>query len=521
MQIEMKKIVTLVLCLTSATLLAQSFKCYITPVENINTERNEYNTVFNTDYSKFTYTESKISKHGDSKEIVMSAAKENDEWTPKGKMLALGNKVSHIDIVEWITDDTVYVYKGRNSGKLYIYSFNGKKWKKSGKIKICKTRIKKCCLNSKGNILYFSTYDKKRGLGGQDIYACKKISGNKWDTPINLGPDVNSPSDDIAPFLAGDDMLFFSSDRDGGNGGFDIFLTKLDSGKWSKPVNLGEPINSSKDDAFLTMTNNERDAYLSSNRDGGKGGMDLYKITFILSKRLADALPQEKTLLSDKLLSDINLQKESHLDSTKITLLKGMIMGDDSVYLKAKVALSDNGLRQVIATQEAEDNGAYEVILPGGANYGIAVSYPGYLFHSENFDLPEQTEYKEIKKDIVLKRLAIGKNVALRNLFFETNKSDLNEASITELANVIQLLNDNPTLHIEIEGHTDNTGSKAYNQTLSEARAKSVVDYLVAHGIDAGRLTSKGYGFSKPVASNKTAEGRAENRRTELLVTKF
>lgn len=517
----MKKILLTLACITSTAVLAQNTKCYLNPIESLNTEKSEYNTVFNHDQTKLTYTEAVTYKHGDGKEYVMLAIKGDNGWEPKGKMIELGRKVSHIDVISWPSDDTIYAYKGRNSGKIYVYTFNGKKWKKSDKIKICKTRIRKCCFDSIGNTIYFSTTNKKTGIGGEDIYFCTKDSNGKWSTPVNLGSDVNSEKNDVAPVLVGEDLLYFASDRDGGIGGYDMYVSKRDSNAWGKPINLGKPFNSEYDESFYTLTNNSRDVIISSNRSGGKGGMDLYVVTYILPKHLSDALPLNKSLITDHLLTNMAIQKESHLDSTKITLLKGMIMGDDSVYLKAKVALSDNGLRQVIATQEAEDNGAYEVILPGGANYGIAVSYPGYLFHSENFDLPEQTEYKEIKKDIVLKRLATGKNVALRNMFFETNKSDLNDASITELANVIQLLNDNPTLHIEIEGHTDNTGSKAYNQTLSEARAKSVVNYLIEHGIDAGRLTSKGYGLSKPVASNKTAEGRAENRRTELLITKF
>lgn len=517
----MKKILFILACAASTAVLAQGRQCYIKPIESLNTEKNEYNVVFNSDMTKMAYTEAVKYKHGDGKEYVMLAVKGENGWEPQGKMIELGNKVSHIDVMAWPSEDTIYAYKGRNSGKIYIYTFNGKKWKKTGKFKICKTRIKKCCFDSTYNTIYFSTKNRKTGVGGEDIYFSIKQPDGKWSNPINLGFEVNSKQNDIAPMLDGNDILYFASDRDGGGGGYDIYVTVRDSGAWSKPVNLGKPLNSERDDAFYTLTGNQRNVIISSNREGGKGGLDLYEVTYILAKQLSDGLPQNKTLITDHLLADMALKNESHLDSTKITLLKGMIMGDDSVYLKAKVALSDNGLRQVIATQEAEENGAYEVILPGGHNYGIAVSYPGYLFHSENFDLPEQTEYKEIKKDIVLKKIAIGKNVALRNLFFETDKSDLNDASITELANVIQLLNDNPTLHIEIEGHTDNTGSKAHNQKLSEARAKTVVEYLVAHGIDAGRLTSKGYGFSKPVASNKTAEGRAENRRTELLVTKF
>lgn len=519
----MRKIFTILACFTALVAFAEQKACYLTPLDSLNTADNEYNIVFNPDYSKLSYTTSKNLKHGNRNEFVQYAVKDGKMWVNDGTMLSLKQKVSHIDVVSWPYNDTVYVYKGANWGKIYKFAFDTEKgkWVKSDKIKLCNTKVKKSCFNSSATSIYFST-QRRGGKGGQDLYVCHKGADGKWSKPISLGDSINTKGNEVAPVLVGDSVLYFASDGQAdGLGGYDIYYCTLDSGRWSKAMNIGAPLNSDKDDAFFVVTPVERDAFIASNRDGGKGGMDLYGVTFLIKKYLSDAFPGPKSLITENLLSDINIQKATQLDSSKITLLKGFIMGDDSVYLKAKVALSDNGLRQVIATQEAEDNGAYEIILPGGANYGIAVSYPGYLFHSENFDLPVQTEYKEIRKDIVLKKIAIGKNVALKNIFFETAKSDLSDQSLVELSNVIKLLNDNPTMCIELGGHTDNVGSRSYNKGLSERRAKAVVDYLVSHGIAPERLTWAGYGFDKPVATNKTAEGRAENRRTELLVTKI
>ncbi|MCQ2336654.1 MAG: OmpA family protein [Paludibacteraceae bacterium] len=499
---------------------AQTSNCYLTPMSNINTADNEYNSILCPSGDVMAYTKSTALKHGDYNELVYSAKFENKEWVPDGKILSLRKSYSHIDVVGWPSKDTVYAYKGTAHGKILIYGFNGTKWKKCGKIKICNTRIKKSCTNTSGTSIYFST-ERRKGLGKQDLYVTHLDNDGNWSKPINLGDKINTKKNEIAPTLVGDSILFFASDRDGGLGGYDIYYSKMNNGEWSEPINAGEPINSAKDDAFYFKCQRERDAIISSNRDGGMGGMDLYLVSYILDKTLTVDFPKPATMLSDKLLADLNLEEATHLDSTKITLVKGIVMGDDSIVLKAKIALSDNNLRQVIATQDAETNGAYQVILPGGSNYGIAVSHPGYMFHSENFDLPEQNEYKEISKDITLKKIAVGKSVILKNLFYEIDKADLSLESIVELGNVIKLLNDNPTMCLEIQGHTDRTGTKAHNKTLSEKRAQSVATYLIEKGIDPNRLTSKGYGYDKPIAPNNTEEGRAENRRTEIVVTKI
>jgi len=158
------------------------------------------------------------------------------------------------------------------------------------------------------------------------------------------------------------------------------------------------------------------------------------------------------------------------------------------------------------------------VSLPSGKNYGIAVKKEGYLFHSENFVIPENAQYQEIQKDIYLKPIKVGQSIVLRNIFFDFDKATLRPESKTELENLIKLMNDNPNIKIEISGHTDNIGSAAYNQKLSESRAKAVVDYLIEHGIDRSRLSYMGYGFEKPIAPNDTEEGRQLNRRVEFKI---
>ena len=174
-----------------------------------------------------------------------------------------------------------------------------------------------------------------------------------------------------------------------------------------------------------------------------------------------------------------------------------------------------HGKRQV---EEMVPRGRLCRSLPAGHNYGISVSADGYLFHSENFDLPKGDGFNSVTKDVELKNIKVGSNIALRNVFFNTGKWEVKDDSYAELVRLVLLLNDVPSLKIEISGHTDNMGSKSLNRKLSEDRAKSVVLYLTKKGIAVDRLVAVGYGSSKPIASNKTNEGRQENRRTEFEI---
>ena len=175
----------------------------------------------------------------------------------------------------------------------------------------------------------------------------------------------------------------------------------------------------------------------------------------------------------------------------------------------ATIDLIDNKTNQTLATFESNaSTGRYLVSLPSGKNYGLAVKATGYLFHSENFDLPDTAQYQEIEKEIALKKMEVGSKIVLRNIFFDFNKSTLRPESNAELQNLLTLMTENPKLKIEISGHTDNIGSAAYNQKLSESRAQSVVNFLLGKGIDKSRLTFAGYGFDQPIAPNDTEESR-------------
>ena len=332
-----------------------------------------------------------------------------------------------------------------------------------------------------------------------------------------MGAAINTPFDEEGVFITPDgETLYFSSKGHKTMGGFDIFKSKYEDGKWSNPVNMGYPVNTPDDDVFFTMASSGQRGYYSSKKKDGFGGQDLYIITF-----LGAAKPM---ILSTEDLQLAYLEKSAMpKPAPKIeqnTILSGVILDSDNLTpLQATIDIIDNSKNELMASFESNStSGAYLISLKPGKNYGISVSKPEYLFHSENFDIPEDAVAKKIQKDILLKKIEVGIKIVLNNIFFDFNKATLRPESVAELDRLNRLMTDTPSLRIEISGHTDNVGSASYNQKLSESRAKAVVDYLLKKGVDASRLEYKGYGFEQPVASNKTEEGRQQNRRTEFKI---
>ncbi|MDP2384876.1 MAG: OmpA family protein [Bacteroidota bacterium] len=346
-----------------------------------------------------------------------------------------------------------------------------------------------------GKTIYFVS-DRSGGKGGRDIWSCTQDKTGNWGKAINLGTKINSIEDEESLFMHPDGKtLYFSSKRKGGIGGYDIYKAELIKNKWSVPINLGKPINTDGDDLFFVMVANGKTAYYSSNQKGTLGEKDIFKITF----------------------SSINKKKEI---GPRLTIIKGTVFDEKTNQaLEADIELIDNEKNDVIAKFKSNSaTGKYLISLPSGKNYGITVASNGYLFHSENINLPDSAAFQEIIKNIKLKKLEIGSTIVLNNIFFESNKSTLKNESETELKRLFQLLIDNSAINIEISGHTDNLGSSAYNQKLSEARAKTVVDYLTAKGINSQRMTFKGYGLEQPIATNDNEFGRQLNRRTEFKI---
>ena len=308
-------------------------------------------------------------------------------------------------------------------------------------------------------------------------------------------------------------------------GGYDIFKSVYDekTKTWSKPQNMGYPLNTADDDVFFVMSASGKHGYYSSLNANGYGEKDIYMITF-LGPEKPMALDNEDNLLANRAapVKEKVTAKTIAITEAKLTILKGVITDAVTLHpLEAIIEIVDNEKNEIIATFTSNSSsGKYLVSLPAGKNYGIAVKKENYLFHSENFDIPLTSAFQEITKDVALKNVAVGSKIVLNNIFFDTDKSILRKESDNELARLYKLLVDAPALEIEIAGHTDSQGGAEHNQKLSENRAKAVVDYLVKAGISMSRLTFKGYGEDQPTASNETKEGRQLNRRTEFTILK-
>lgn len=350
-------------------------------------------------------------------------------------------------------------------------------------------------ISADGRTLYF-VRGKNTGPGSpdeQDIWYSTLDENNMWTKALKLPGKVNTPYREESVLIHPDGRtLYFSSDGHPGMGGLDIYVSRLQAdGTWGEPENLGYPINTNSDENSLLVDASGRIAYFASNREGGYGGLDLYSFELPEASR-----PVPVTYCSGTVFDKLSFKK-----------------------LEARFELIDlQSGEKVMESYSDPVNGKFLVCLPTGRDYALNVSRPGYLFYSDNFSLGDHDPSKAFELQVPLAKISSGNSVVLNNVFFETDKADLREASRVELNKLVQFLGDNPALRIEIGGHTDNVGSDESNQKLSEARASAVVNYLISKGVAANRLQAKGYGELKPVADNATEEGRARNRRTEFTV---
>ena len=350
--------------------------------------------------------------------------------------------------------------------------------------------------NGQTLLLYMST---EPGNPDNDIYVCFLTKDGSWTEPLNLGKKINAPeTNEMTPYLAPDGItMYFSSNRNGGLGDNDIWMTKrLDNSwqKWSEPVNLGGPINTDNWDAFFTLDAGGEFAYLTTNLNTF-GESDIVRV-----KLLEKEKPNPVVLVSGNVY---NIKTKQPVSASLIyeTLPDGVVAG--------------NGI-------SGATDGAFKFVLPYDKNYSIRASADHYFAISENLNLDSLVKagYREIHKDLYLAPIEIGQVVRLNNVFFDFDKYNLRNESFVELDRVVQLLKENPGIEIEMSAHTDSKGADDYNYRLSDDRARSVREYIVSKGIDEKRIVSQGYGETKPVSTNETEEGRQLNRRVEFKIIK-
>ena len=501
---------------------------------SINTRFPEYSAFITADESMMVFTACQDNSTGGKMdeqngayfEDTYVSYKNGKEWTPSKNLGPVVNSEDH-DATAGLSPDGstmfIYKYKEKDGGDIYVSNLSGTTWSKPEHLNKninSKAHESSVTLSYDGKKLYFVS-DKDGGLGDRDIYISKLDAKNEWGISENVGMPLNTKYAEEGVFIHPDGKtIYFSSKGHKTMGGYDIFKSTFENGKWSEPENLGYPINGPDDDVFFVINGSGHHGYFASSKQGGFGDKDIYKITF-LGPEKAPLLANEDNLLAS-VAAPVSEFKVEKIMSTgpKLTVLKGVVIDDKTKEpLEAAIELIDNSINQVIATFKSNSvTGKYLVSLPSGKNYGLAVKRDGYLFHSINFDLPVIAEYQEVEININLKKIEVGQSIVLKNIFFDFDKATIRSESANELDRLIKLLTENPTLKIELGSHTDSKGSDDYNQKLSQSRSQSVVTYLIGKGIATDRLVAKGYGETVPVATNDTEAGRQENRRTEFKI---
>lgn len=328
-------------------------------------------------------------------------------------------------------------------------------------------RIQQPCLTANGKTMYFSS-DMPGGFGGADLYVIRKISDSVWGKPENLGPEINSIGNEGFPFISGDTLLIYASDGKPGFGGLDLFKSSIKNGKFSKPVNMMPPINSSSDDFNLVFKGSKDHGFFCSNRPGGIGDDDIYAYDLI------PVILTVKGNVKDK-ASNKNLEQA-------IVIFKG----------------SDGSIDSIATT--ADGNYIFSN-LKANVNYVIKATKVRYLNDSKTLNIGNELYSKTYDRslgldlDFALIRMTRDE-IKIDNIYYDYDKWDLREDSKKELDKLINILKETPEVNVQISAHTDERGAKDYNIDLSQKRAQSVVDYLISGGISTKRLTAKGYGFS-------------------------
>lgn len=498
--------------LASATFAIEAIKKPVpfNPVnlgESINTPESEYFPSFSVDHSLVIFTrleprkadtDPRLSKQED----FYISGWDGTAWSkarPLGPPVNTGvNEGAHT-----ISPDgklLIFTGCGRDSGMgscdLYISTNSGGKWgwpRNMGPTINTSSWESQPTISADGREIIFAS-NRSGGKGAADLWITRRNDNGYWGTPENLGDVINTPFDEFGPFLHPDGKsLYFSSAGHPGMGKKDLFISRRnDDGTWSKPVNLGYPINTSADEDRLVVSADGASAFFSSDRKEGFGGQDIYMFELPPDVR---ALP--------------------------VTYVKGKVSDkSNGERLRAAIEIIDLSTGRVCArTISDSKTGEFLVSLPTGSRYALNASAKGYLLYSETYSFNDKSDaYKPALVDIPLAPIRSGESVVLRNIFFESGSDVLQPESKIELDRLASLLSENAGIQMEIGGHTDNVGNDASNLNLSERRAASVLNYLVEKGIDKSRLKAKGYGEYRPIATNDTEEGRSRNRRTEFLI---
>jgi outer membrane protein OmpA-like peptidoglycan-associated protein len=384
--------------------------------------------------------------------------------------------------------------------KIFVASLKDGKWSKPQPFFLNSDEysVGHPALSADGKTLYFVS-DMAGGLGGTDIYMCRMEAG-KWSHPVNLGGEVNTFGNEMFPYMADSGDLYFSSDGLPGFGGLDLFLAHQVDGKWTKPENLGQPVNSSYDD-FSLATIDSKTGLFSSNRPGGLGSDDIYSFTL-----LPPILP----------IPPIPTPFISGCVKDKTT---------EEPIPEATVFFLDKDQCQVLIIKTNE-KGCFRTPVKKDRSYICKAMKTPYLPDCLSFRIDTLNKENDlsIPRDLLLDKLEMNKRFTLENIFYDFDRWNIRPDAEPSLNNLVRILKENPVT-VELGSHTDCRGSEEYNRILSQKRAESAVRYIVHNGIDPGRIIAKGYGKSQLINRCNCAAGKectpAEhqaNRRTEFRI---
>jgi outer membrane protein OmpA-like peptidoglycan-associated protein/tetratricopeptide (TPR) repeat protein len=501
----------------------------------INTSFHDYSPLSKDNGNTLIFTSNRaedgVMKSGLVFEDIYVSHKSDNGWSKPEKISEnINNKYNDAAASLSADGKTLFLYYEEGAGDIYTSKLEGGVWTKPEPLnRNINSPIyweTSASISADGTKLYF-TSNRPGGQGELDIFVSELDKNGAWGKAVNLGPTVNTPFNEDSPFIHHDGKtLYFSSDGHPSMGSNDIFKATLVDGKWTKPENLGFPINSIEYDGFFTLSEDKKIGFYSALREDGYGDADVYRVKFLdpppkpepVVVASIEPVP-DTTLTQSKDFVDPIIQL--HRDMKVVTILKGKVIDEVSAAaIGAVITLVDNETQKVITRINSNpQTGDFEIVIPHGGNYGVSTEKDGYLFNSMNFNLPQFAEFQEIDTHILMVKAEVGSRAVLKNIFFDVGKSDLKNESLAELENMKSLLESSPHLKVQINGHTDNTGNDATNMALSLKRAESVVQYLVSKGVDSSRLAAKGFGSQRPLVSNDDEqEGREINRRTEVEI---
>lgn len=443
-------------------------------------------------------------------EDVYHSRWEADGWS-EARPVTQGLNTTHNDATVSLSADgrSMILYRDeKNGGDLYISERIGAGWATPqplpGQVN-SPAQESSAWRSGDGQWLYFVS-SREGGLGGSDIYRSPwdKEQGS-WGPAENLGPDINTAYDEEGVYAPGDgNTIYYASQGHNSMGGYDLFRSSFANGRWSKPENLGWPINSPGDDQFLVLAADGRTGYFSSVRPGGLGEDDLYQV-----EMPADVQVQQDVMLVSA-GNALPLEDEKHM--RLVGFIKGLKMMEAVEATIALLSVDEPDYNMILKPDPA--TGEFSAEVPAGKQYALHVKADGYLLYSGHVATGEGEQRVEVEMTPAIK----GNTGVMRNIFFENSSYRLDSVSVVELRALLAFLEEHPEIRLEVGGHTDSDVGALPNQELSQARAQVVVNWLVRHGVLPDRLEAMGYGATMPVVPNDSPANKARNRRTEIRV---